>query len=290
MSEKRRDKKGRILRDGEYQRSDGRYRYRYIDAEGAEHSVYSWRLDVNDAAPRGKQSELSLREMEKQIKTELVGRKISKSGNYTVLELVRKYLSLKIGVRPTTKAGYGTVIKLLENDSFGAERICSVHTSDAKLWLVNLQRKGGKKYSSIHNIRGVLRPAFQMAVDDDILIKNPFQFELATVLVNDSVTREAVTRKQERDFLKFIREDRHFSRYYDAIFILFNTGLRISEFCGLTMRDLEFSEHRIKVDHQLLRTNNMEYIVQPPKTEKGERYVPMSVNVNEYLSQVGINI
>ena len=34
---------------------------------------------------------------------------------------------------------------------------------------------------------------------------------LASVIVNDSVTREAITRKQQRDLLKFIQEDKHFS-------------------------------------------------------------------------------
>lgn len=86
-----------------------------------------------------------------------------------------------------------------------------------------------------------------------MLRKNPFEFELASVIVNDSVTREAITRKQQRDLLKFIQEDKHFSRYYDAIYILFHTGLRISEFCGLTVSEIEFGEMRIKVDHQLQR-------------------------------------
>ena len=137
----------------------------------------------------------------------------------------------------------------------------------------------GRGYSSIHSIRGVLRPAFQLAVDDDLIRKNPFGFELASVIVNDSVTREAITRKQERDLLKFIKEDKHFCRYYDAIFILFNTGLRISEFCGLTISDIEFDQKRIKVDHQLQRTSQMQYVIQAPKTESGIRYVPMSEEV-----------
>ena len=47
-------------------------------------------------------------------------------------------------------------------------------------------------------VRGVLRPAFQMAVDDDCLHKNPFGFELAGVVVNDSHTREAISRDQMR--------------------------------------------------------------------------------------------
>ena len=48
-----------------------------------------------------------------------------------------------------------------------------------------------KGYSTIHTIRGILRPAFRQAYDDDLIRRNPFDFELATVIVNDSVIREA---------------------------------------------------------------------------------------------------
>ncbi len=44
-----------------------------------------------------------------------------------------------------------------------------------------------------------------MAADDDMIIKNPFQFELHTVVVNDSVKRDAITREQERKFLSSLR-------------------------------------------------------------------------------------
>ena len=106
-----------------------------------------------------------------------------------------------------------------------------------------------KSYSSIHSIRGVLRPAFQLAVDDDLVRKNPFQFQLMEVVVNDSVTREAISRAEERKFLQFVKEDPHFCRYYEGIYILFKTGLRISEFCGLTISDIDFKEHTINIDH-----------------------------------------
>ena len=45
MSEKRRDNRNRILHEGEYQRADGRYRFRYVDIHGNEGNLYSWRLD-----------------------------------------------------------------------------------------------------------------------------------------------------------------------------------------------------------------------------------------------------
>ena len=279
MSEKRRDNRNRILREGEYQRADGRYRYRYIDEDGKEKNVYSWRLDKNDPTPKGRKRDLSLREKEKQIQADLFDHIVTHGGNYTVIELVDKYISLKTGVSHNTRAGYKTVINLLKKDPFGKLRIDKVHLSDAKTWLIKLQQTDGKGYSSIHSIRGVLRPAFQMAVDDDLIRKNPFGFELASVIVNDSVTREAITRKQERELLKFIKEDKHFSRYYDAIYILFHTGLRISEFCGLTFSDIEFKQMRIKVDHQLQRTSEMQYVIQEPKTESGIRYIPMSEEV-----------
>lgn len=279
MSEKRRDNRNRILREGEYQRTDGRYRYRYIDEDGKEKNVYSWRLDKNDPTPKGKKRELSLREKEKQIQADLFDHIVTNGGNYTVVELVEKYVSLKTGVSHNTRSGYKTVINILNKEAFGKLRIDKVRLSDAKAWLIKLQQVDGRGYSSIHSIRGVLRPAFQLAVDDDLIRKNPFGFELASVIVNDSVTREAITRKQERELLKFIKEDKHFCRYYDAIFILFNTGLRISEFCGLTFSDVEFDQKRIKVDHQLQRTSQMQYVIQDPKTESGIRYVPMSEEV-----------
>ena len=47
----------------------------------------------------------------------------------------------------------------------------------------------------------MLRPAFQMAVDDDLILKNPFGFELGTILVNDSQKREAVSLEDEARFL-----------------------------------------------------------------------------------------
>lgn len=169
MSEKRRDNRNRILREGEYQRTDGRYRYRYIDEDGKEKNVYSWRLDKNDPTPRGKKRELSLREKEKQIQADLFDHIVTRGGNYTVVELVEKYTSLKTGVGHNTKAGYKTVINILNREAFGKQRIGKVRLSDAKAWLIKLQQVDGRGDSSIHSIRGVLRPAFQLAVDDDLI-------------------------------------------------------------------------------------------------------------------------
>lgn len=252
----RKDNRGRVLKEGESQQRNGRYRYQYTDADGSRKSVYSWKLLPADRVPNGKRPSLSLREKEKQIKGRS-GSGLSSSGsNITVLELVEKYVSQKTGVRHNTRANYDFVINIIKKEEFGRKQINKVKLLDAKSWLIKLQQDG-RGYSSVHSVRGVVRPAFQMAVDDELLYRNPFAFPLATVVVNDSVTRKAITRKQERDFLEFIAQDKYFCRYYDGIYILFKTGLRISEFAGLTLGDIDMCNREINVDHQLQRKRNM---------------------------------
>jgi len=285
LSEIRKDNKGRRLATGESQDKDGRYRYKYNDSFGKRKSVYSWRLTESDPYPKGKRKDISLREKEKEVEKALRNAVATSGGNMTVLELVQKYISQKRGVKHNTQANYNFVINVIKKEDFGAKRIDTIKLSDAKTWLIKLQ-DDGRGYSSIHSIRGVVRPAFQMAVDDDLINKNPFEFQLATVVVNDSVTREAITRKQQREFLRFIKADKHFCKYYDGIYILFHTGLRVSEFVGLTINDIEFDKERIKVDHQLQRTRNMKYEILTPKTEKGERYVPMQKDVADCFRRI----
>lgn len=278
MSERRRDSKNRVLRTGETQRKDGRYRYTYTDARGQTQSVYSWRLVSTDPLPNGKRDCVSLRDQEKNIQKDLSDGILSNGGDLTVYELAKRYIDTKTGVRHNTEANYNFVLNILKKEDFGARRIDKVKESDARLWLIKLQQDG-RGYSSIHSVRGVVRPAFEMAVKDDLIRKNPFNFQLATVVVNDSVTREAITRKQERTFLDFIKQDKHFCKYYDGIYILFKTGMRISEFVGLTIADVDLQNRMINIDHQLQRKRNMEYVIEPTKTANGTRKIPMTDDV-----------
>ncbi len=276
---RRKDKKGRVLNDGETQRLDGRYAYQYTDAFGNKKTVYSWRLLPSDKTPLRKRKGLSLREKEKQIRDSM------DRENMTVLELVEKYVSQKNGVRHNTKANYNFVINIIKKESFGARKIDKIKLSDAKAWLIKLQ-EDGRGYSSIHSIRGVVRPAFQMAVDDDILVKNPFEFQLSTVVVNDRVTREALNKRQERQFLDFVKNDSYFCKYYEGIFILFRTGMRISEFVGLTISDVDMKERKIIIDHQLQRTRDMRYVIEDTKTMSGARAIPMADGVYECFRSI----
>lgn len=246
---------------------------------GKPHFVYSWRLEPTDKLPVGKKPCLSLRELEKQIGYDLDNRLDPFCRNITVNELMERYLATKTGVKNNTRMNYNFVRNIMEKEAFGSKKVSQVKTSDAKLFLIKLQQEDGRGYSSIKTIRGVLRPAFQMAVDDDIIMKNPFGFELAGIIVNDSVTREAISRDQIKKFLKFVHDDVVYCKYYEVIYILFHTEMRISEFCGLTMKDVDLTNNIINIDHQLQRTSDMRYIIDSTKTSAGTRKLPITQDV-----------
>lgn len=274
-----------MLRPGESIRADGKYQYKY-HIDGKPHFVYSWKLEPTDKLPPGKKPCLSLRELEKQVNSDLDRLMNVADGTMTVCELVDRYLKTKTGVRQSTRTGYVTVQRILAKEPFGQKKIRTVKTSDAKLFLIKLQQEDGKSYSSIHTIRGVLRPAFQMAVDDDILIKNPFGFQLTGVVVNDSVTREAISWEQMRKFLKFVHDDVCYCKYYEAVDILFHTGMSISEFCGLTLKDIDLENRTVNIDHQLQRTCDMRYSIEETKTEAGKRKIPITEDVAQMFQVI----
>ncbi len=203
MSEKRKDHKGRILRTGESQRKDLIYQYRYTDVQGKRQTIYS--SDLKE-----------LREKEKEIQKQLDEGIDYAAGKATVIALVERYISLKQGVRYNTKVGYNFVLNLIKKEDFGYRQIRDIKVSDAQQWIMKLH-SDGKGYSTITSVRGVVKPAFQMAYNEDIIRRNPFDFKLVDVVPNDSQKRIAMTEEQQEIWMGFIREDKTYTKYYDDI-------------------------------------------------------------------------
>ena len=272
MNEKRKDNKGRILKTGESQRKDGIYQYRYTDFRGKRQAVYASNLQ-------------ELRQKEKEIQKQIDDGIDYEAGQITVIELLEKYISLKKGVRYNTQVGYNFVLNLVKKEDFGYRKINTVKVSDAKQWFAKLQ-KDGRGYSTITSVRGVIKPAFQMACDEDAVRRNPFIFKLTDVVVNDTVPRLALTEEQLTIWMNFIEGDSTYHKYYDEFVVLLETGMRVSEFCGLTRKDLDFKNRRIHVDHQLVRERGGKYYVEETKTSSGCRFLPMTDAVYDSLEKM----
>lgn len=93
--------------------------------------------------------------------------------------------------------------------------------------------ENGFAYSTINNYKRSLRASFYIAIQDDYVRKNPFDFQLNTVIDDDTVPKTVLTSEQETRLLDFAKSDKIYQKNYDEILILLKTGLRISELCGL---------------------------------------------------------
>ena len=272
MSEKRKDKKGRIFRSGEGQRPNKTYFYRYHRNGDKKWSyVYAPTLE-------------ELRQKEEVIQRDLLDGIDYAGGEITVAELVDRYINLRRGLKENSMRAYGSAINRIHTDPFGSRMIRSVRLSDGKGWFVSLHDKGLKQ-NTIGILQSVLRPAFEMAADDDMIRKNPFKFKLSDVIPNDAYVRSALTKAQQERYLQFIR-DHGKDNYYDDIVILLGTGLRVSELYGLTKADIDFDRRCIHIHKQLCRTADKPYFVAPPKTSSGNRTIPMTDTVYMALKRV----
>lgn len=284
MSQKRRDTKGRILATGESQRADGRYAYKYNDYSGKTKFIYAWKLVSTDSTPKGKRKDLSLREKEKAVQKDISDGIDTSSAKMTVSQLYKLHISLKTDVRYNTEQKCKMLLRRLEKESFGAKRIDDVKNSDVINWINHL-KSDGLSYSTIRRFKGMLKGAFYTAINDNCIRKNPFDFNLKQYVTDNTVPRVALTEEQEEQFLTFIQNDKVYYKYYDEIQLLLKTGLRISEFCGLTTSDIDFENRFIKVNHQLMKEYG-KYCIVPTKSKSGVRKVPISEETIKIFQRV----
>ena len=257
----RKDNKGRVLEKGESQRNDGTYMYRWTDLSKKRQTIYARTLN-------------ELRQKELQVtKTEIISGVSWESNKITVRELISRYLSLK-KVRITTEQKYRYLINMLDKIQILDIPIKDIKTSLAKRYMITLSNMG-YSYGTVQNAKTLLKPAFQMAVEDDYIVKNPFLFTLSNIIENDSKQRFSMSEEEEKHYIEFISNHGWFRHIYDDVVILLNTGMRVSELYGLTFKDVDLKNRRINVNKQLHRIDG-KYVVLPPKSKAGNRILAMN--------------
>ena len=147
-------------------------------------------------------------------------------------------------------------------------------------------KKKGYAYKTINNYKCSLKASFNIAILDDCIRKNPFNFSLNTIIKDDTTPKKALTEEQEKVLLSFTQNDIVYCKYYDVILLLLKTGLRISELCGLTIKDLDLNNRLITINHQLLRNKEIGYFIETPKTKSSVRQVPISEEAYQAFKRI----
>lgn len=279
------DRKGRKLRENELQRKDGRYCYQY-SFEGKRYSVYSWRLVPSDKTPTGKKEKPSLRELEEQIQKDLLnGVKIT-GKKVTVSEYLKQYLEYNHSVSDFTLYHYKSIIRsTVDANSFGQMVLGDVKPSDV-VRLYSKMLHGGLSFGYTSTLQGILYPAFQLAVDDNVLERNPCEDAL-NQFSSKAVKRirEALTRGQQKRLFKFLKEENKNERDYMIFAIFLGTGIRLGEFMGLTWDEVDLDNSCIYIRHQIIYKpleGKRAYFSGGPKYNEVRR-IPIQKNLLELL-------
>lgn len=290
MADKRKDHKGRTLKVGENQRKDLSYQYRYTDALGKRHTIYSWRLLPSDKTPVGKKDDKSLREKESEIQL-MLSQGMTGLGTEVVLnDMFEFYISNKKHkgrkLTENTIRNYKAMYnKHVYNNILGNMKISDIKKINITCFYEQLQEKG-ISYGTICFYHKLLSSVFNMAVDNELIRNNPTKRALE-VVDGTHQKREALTRNQQKEFLSYLyKQDRDM---YRKVAFLIGTMCRVSEFAGLTWEDIDMKNRIITIDHQLqykkLGEEKFDFHITPTKNTH-TRKIPMTDDVYDVLSEL----
>lgn len=277
----RKDSKGRKLRDGETERKDGRYMYRYTNKKtGKRQSVYA-----KDLA--------ELREKEKTISMDVFEGILTDSSikKLTLNAMFERYMATR-QISETTKISYMSAWNNQVRNSIGACKVVSLVNSDIRSFYSQMATSG-YSHGMIQLVHNLLNPTFEMAVNDGIIRRNPVKGALSNYgrAKEESI---ALTVLQQKQLMEFAKNSNYYNVYVPMLTIMLGTGMRCGELVGLTWDDVDMEKKEININHQLVYKNygdGCKFHIHSPKTDSGIRIIPMSQKVYEaFMEQKRLNI
>lgn len=272
----RKDSKGRVLKAGERQRLDLTYEYRYQDRDGKRKSVYAQDLK-------------SLREKEKEIQ-KMLDRGVSLDANKVLFgDLVDEYASLKHYENEGSMKTFNNHVKIVKSHRISKKRISTLTKADGKSFLIELNVTYSD--SMVKKVGSICRNAFEYAIDKELVTKNPFNFPLNSVLRGKKKEVTAFTEDEFNSLIKEMKESKFYSYYVPHFIFLKETGLRISEFLGLTLKDIDLENKLVSVNQQIQRdlVDYSKVYFCGLKTKSSKAQIPLSSAAEEAARQLIVN-
>ena len=288
---KRKDQKGRNLKDGETQLPEGRYKFQYMDANGKRCAVYSWRLVKTDRTPAGKRKDLSLREKEEEIAADLRDRiKTHDAKRITLNDMFDTYMATKPNLKQSTRTNYNYMYKNYVKDEIGMKPLNDIEYSDIITFYNSLIIDKGFKPNSMEIIHTIIHPVFTLAVRNHYRRDNPSDGAMAEIKSShkwEKAKRHALTLDEQAAFIGFLSSSEQYSHWLPMFTVLLGTGCRVGELIGLRWEDCDFKNGTISINHNLIYrqqdNGQMELHITTPKTSAGCRTIPMLGEVKKSL-------
>lgn len=290
---KRKDTRGRILRDGEDQMKDGRYRFQYMDGNGKRQAAYSWKLVPTDRIPSGKRNDISLREKEDLIQQDKRDGIDGKAASQISLnEMFDRYMAGKRELKASTRTNYLYMYKNYVSEEIGGKKIANIKYSDIKAYYNSLIEEKGFKPNSMEIINTILHPVFTLAARDGYIRTNPTDGVMAEIKRShdwEKPKRHALSVEEQEAFIGYIAGSDVYRHWLPLFTVFLGTGCRVGEIIGLRWKDCDFENRTISINHNLIyrqrETGECKMSITTPKTSAGERTVPMLDEVRRALLQ-----
>lgn len=221
--ERRKDNKNRVLKEGEYQRSNGTFEYKWRDKRGKRHSVYAKTLD-------------ELREKEIDVLRDALDGIRADKNNLTINDLYFRWVQLKKGLKANTFHNYQYMYKQFVEPDFGEMHIVDLKRSDVRAFYNHLADAQHLKANTIDSIHTVLHQVLELGVEDEYLRYNPSDNalkELKKAHNHDTEKRRALTVPEQNLFEDFLSQEGQYHRWYPIFTVMLWTGMRVGEITGL---------------------------------------------------------
>lgn len=282
MTGKRKDSNGRVLKEGELQRKNGTYEYKWRDKRGTRHSVYAKTLD-------------ELREKERSVLRNTLDGIRDDSRSITVNDLYNLWVQLKKGLKDNTFSNYRYMYTQFVQPTLGQTRITDLKKTDVRAFYNTLADSKYLKASTIDTVHTVLHQVLELGVEDEYLRHNPSDNalkELKKAHANDFEKRKSLTVQEQELFEKYLQTNEQYKRWYPIFITMLWTGMRVGEVTGLRWCDVDFENDIIDINHTLVyyskRTvsqteNSNVFAINTPKTKSGIRSIPMLPKVKDAI-------
>ena len=274
--ERRKDKKNRVLKEGEYQRSCGTYEFKWRDKSGGRHSISAVTLE-------------ELREKELDVLRDVLDGVKADKNNLTINDLYNSWVQLKRGLKDNTFSNYKYMYTMFVEPDFGKRKIVDLKRSDIRSFYNYLADERHVQINTIDCIHTVLHQVLELGVEDDYLRYNPSDNALKELKKarNFEVTkRRALTVPEQELFEAYLSKQGQYHRWYPIFIIMLWTGMRVGEVTGLRWCDIDLEDDTISVNHTLVyydkrNDERCTFAINTPKTAAGERIIPMLPKVKE---------
>ncbi len=275
MVERRKDSKKRVLKEGEYQRANGTYEYRWRSENGKRNYIYAKSLEEL----REKEAELS-KDKSDGIRTE--------ARNVSINDVYELWVKLKRGLKDNTFSNYQYMYLQFVYPDFGKKKLSTLKRSDVRRFYNTLADEQGLKVATIDCVHTVLHQVLDLAVEDNYLrtnISDNALKELKQSHVFEGEHRKALTMDEQQLLMSYLRNSEQYRHWLPIITVMIEGGLRVGEATGLRWEDVDLENGLIDINHTLVyynhRVGGCYFAINTPKTAAGCRKVPMTKAVKE---------